>query len=311
MIPDILHPSATQIRGGPGAQLARIAHELTNEDESEVLEFLAQRPLHTAIMAGLIRDNRLESEFNRGRFYGLRDVAGNLDGVALIGHAVFVESHTQAALREFARLAQSVPRLRMILAEEAIAKRFWNYYAGGGKPPHNRHREVLFEARDAVSEIAAAPQIRLATLNELRSVTVIHAALAFAESGVNPLDTDRAGFLRRCHRRIEQGRVWVWIEGDELIFKADVISEAPEVTYIEGVYVAPQHRGKGYGQQCLAQLSRELLKRTNSITALVDEHHRQSKGLFLRVGFKPRANYQTIFLRERTGVAKVLAAEHS
>ena len=296
MIPDIQYPSPTNIRGGPGVQLAPVAHELANEDESEVLEFLAQRPQHTAIMTGLIRDNGLESERNRGRFYGLRDVSGNLDGVALIGHAVFIEARTHAALREFARLAQSVPRLRMILAEEVIAKRFWSYY-GCGQPPNNCRRQVLFEAREAVSEFAAAPQMRLASLNELRAVMVVHAALAFAESGVNPLDADRVGFRRRCQRRIEQGRVWVWMKRGELIFKADVISEAPDVTYIEGVYVAPQHRGKGYGQRCLAQLSRELLKRTNSITALVDEHHRRAQDLYYRVGFKPRANYQTIFLQ--------------
>lgn len=296
MIPDVPYPNATNIRGAPGAQLAPLASELVKEDESEVLEFLAQRPLHTAIMTGLIRDNGLESELNRGRFYGLRDVAGNLDGVALIGHAVYLEARTHAALREFARLAQSVPRLRIILAEESITKRFWDYYACG-EPANNCRREVLFEAREGASEIAAAPQIRLASLHELRAVTVIHAALAFAESGVNPLETDRAGFRRRCQRRIEQGRVWVWIEGAELIFKADVISEAPEVTYIEGVYVAPAHRGKGHGRRCLAQLSRELLKRTNSVTALVDEQHHQSKDLFCRVGFKPRANYQTIFLQ--------------
>jgi len=39
-------------------------------------------------MAGLIRDNGMESKFNQGNFYGCRDRHGNLAGVALIGHAM-------------------------------------------------------------------------------------------------------------------------------------------------------------------------------------------------------------------------------
>ena len=44
--------------------------------ESEVLTFLAQRPIHTVIMAGFILDNGLVSRLNRGKFYGCRDAKG-------------------------------------------------------------------------------------------------------------------------------------------------------------------------------------------------------------------------------------------
>src|SRR3954468_21448206 len=77
-------------------------HPLTERhDEGEVLDFLAERPVHTVVMAGLIRDNGLESPFNRGTFYACRDSAGSLAGVALIGHATFVEARTDSALRAF------------------------------------------------------------------------------------------------------------------------------------------------------------------------------------------------------------------
>ena len=35
----------------------------------------------------LIRDNGIVSSLNRGTFYGCRDLNGNLEGVALVGHA--------------------------------------------------------------------------------------------------------------------------------------------------------------------------------------------------------------------------------
>ena len=69
-----------------------LVHPLTERhDECEVLAFLLERPVHTVVMAGLIRDNGLESPFNRGTFYACRDSAGRLEGVALVGHATFVE----------------------------------------------------------------------------------------------------------------------------------------------------------------------------------------------------------------------------
>ena len=82
---------------------------------------------------------------------------------------------------------------------------------------------------------------------------------------------DAAGFRKRCARRIQQGRVWVAIENGRLEFKADVVSETPEVVYLEGVYVSPEHRGNGYGSRCLTQLTNHLLERTKSVCVLVNE----------------------------------------
>src|SRR3982751_3556297 len=39
-------------------------------NQDEVLAFLAERPIHTVFMSGLIRDNGLISFANRGTFYG-------------------------------------------------------------------------------------------------------------------------------------------------------------------------------------------------------------------------------------------------
>src|SRR6266550_3826046 len=71
---------------------------------AEVLAFLAQRPIHTVIMAGFIRDNGLLSPLNRGTFYACRNAAGHLEGVALIGHVTIVETESDEALELFAQL---------------------------------------------------------------------------------------------------------------------------------------------------------------------------------------------------------------
>ena len=102
--------------------------------------------------------------------------------------------------------------------------------------------------------------------------------MAFEESGVNPLLVDPVGFRQRCRRRIEERRTWVLVEQDELIFKADVISDTPEVVYLEGIYVHPEHRRQGYGSECLAQLTRTLLDHTRSVIVLVDQERQPLAG---------------------------------
>src|ERR1051325_1761974 len=96
-----------------------LVHPLTERhDEGEVLDFLAERPVHNVVMAGLIRDNGLESPFNSGAFDARRDAAGRLAGVALVGHATFVEARSEGALRAFAGLAQKERDAHLILGEQ-------------------------------------------------------------------------------------------------------------------------------------------------------------------------------------------------
>jgi predicted GNAT family acetyltransferase len=275
-------------------------HPLANSHEREVLAFLAERPLHTVVMAGHIRDNGLESPFNRGTFHACRNGAGQLEGVALIGHATLVEARSEAALAAFARLAQTCPQAHLMMGEQEKIERFWRYYASVSQIPRRVCRELLLEQRWPVEACEAVEELRLATLDDLEPVMHIQAEMAHAESGINPLMVDPAGFRMRCARRIEQERVWVWTEGGRLIFKADVISDTPQVIYLEGIHVNPQDRGKGYGARCMSQLGRTLLKRTGSLCILVNEQSRRARTFFERSGYKLRGCYDTVFLGQKS-----------
>jgi predicted GNAT family acetyltransferase len=265
----------------------------------EVLDFLAERPLHTVIIAGFVRDNGLVSPLNRGTFYACRDGEGRLEGVALIGHATIVEARTEEAMAAFARLARESKSGHVILGEKEKVGRFWDYYATDEEAPRLLCREMLLEQRWPVAVQDEVKGLRLATAEDLELVVPVQAEMAYEESGVNPLERDPEGFRRRCARRIEMGRVWVWVEEGRLIFKADIISETLEVIYLEGVWVNPSERGKGYGLRCMSQLGRELLARAGSLSVLVNERNSKALSLYRRAGYKPRGCYDTIYLQPR------------
>jgi predicted GNAT family acetyltransferase len=271
-------------------------HLLVKGEEAEALEFLAARPVQNVIMMSLIRDNGFDSRLNRGSFYACRDAQGKLTGVALIGHHVLFAGQCAETIGAFARRAREHADAHVILGDRELVEQFWAGYAQEGESPQLVQRELLLEQKWPIAVREFVPGLRLATLADIELVAASHAQLAVAESRINPLEVDREGFLSRIRRRVEQGRVWVWIEDQHLIFKADIISYTPEVIYLEGIYVNPSERGKGYGLRCLSQLSRELLQRAKSLCLLVNEHNEPAQAFYQRAGYKLHSHYDTIYL---------------
>lgn len=273
-----------------------VVQPLTAEAEAETLSFLEVHPLQSIFLAGLIRDNGLVNPHNRGTFYACRDRQGNLQGVALIGHAVVFEARSEAVIAAFAEVAQECATIHLIMAPEESIDLFWNYFASPSEKPRVILNEILYAQRFPVAVHEAVPELRRATLADLDQIMTVHAQMVYEESGTNPLELDPVGFRARCARRVEQGRAWVWFDQGRLVFKADIVRDTPEAIYLEGVYVTPEERRKGYGVRCLSQLSRNLLMQARSICLLVDEYNYRARTCYQRAGYKQQGLYKTFYL---------------
>ncbi len=269
---------------------------LTAGQEAEALRFLAARPLHTVFMSGLIIDNGLDSAANRGDFYAFRAANGALEGVALIGHATLWEARTHAATRAFAQQAKGCQHLCVVRAEPAEMDRFWKCYAVGGRAPRRLGRELLLARETCCAPPGPQLEPERATLDDLEQIAEINARMALEESGTDPRQRDPEGFRRRLAHRIGQGRVWVWKRDGKLIFKADVVAKSDSVAYLEGVHVAPEERGRGYGLQCINGLSARLAAQVPTICLTVNEQLRNVVGFYVKAGYALRASYETLYL---------------
>jgi ribosomal protein S18 acetylase RimI-like enzyme len=251
-------------------------------------------------MAGFIRDNGLVSPLNRGAFYGCRDAAGSLEGVALVGHVTQVEARNDRALRALARAAQGCSSAHVIMGEQERIRSFWEHYADAGQPARLACRELLLvQSWPVDADAGTVPGLRLAAEADLPLIMPAQAEMAVEECGVNPLEADPAGFRDRCARRIERGRVWVAVGADgRLDFKADVMAETPEAVYLEGVYVRPAARGRGLGRRCMLRLGCELLARSRAVCLLVNERNLEAQSFYRKTGFRLRGLYETIYLHK-------------
>ncbi len=271
--------------------------ELNRADEAEVLEFLSQRTIHTVFLVSLIRDNGLLNPHNRGSFYACRNQYGQLEGVALLGHAILIEAQTESALSSFARLARNCLNAHLIRGEQETIRNFWRYYANNGQQPRLTCREMLLEMKQPAAVRKCIPELRPATAKDLDKVLAVNASMALHEAGTNPMQSDPSGFRSRTARRIEQGRIWVWTQDDRLVFKADIVAETPRSTYLEGVHVHADERRKGYGQDCLAGLSTMLLERAESICLTTNEKNQNALKFYEKAGYQFHSHYETIYLR--------------
>ena len=251
--------------------------------------------MDNVIMSSFIRDNGMVSPQNRGRFYGCRNGAGALEGVALVGHGTSFDARSEAATESFARLTKRSPGSRLLMGECGQVRRFWHYYAPGGGAPRRLRDVFLLAQRLPFGGCEEIEGLRRALPGDLDEVAALHSEMISEETGSDPLSTDREGFLRRCLRRIEQQRTWAWFEGGRIIYKADIIAQTPEVAYVEGVYVNPRDRRKGYGRRCLAQMGRQLLGQASAICLFVDEQNRRAHDFYLSVGYACASRYHILY----------------
>jgi len=270
---------------------------LTDCDRTEVLNFLKVRPVHTVIMASFIRDNGMESADNRGKFYGYRNSSGELEGVALIGHTTLIEARSEKALKAFAKKAQtSETPIKMMMSHGETIERFWNYFAAAGQKPRHNFKELLFELNFPFLVQNCEWNVRPAKPEELEEVAKAQAAVAFMESGIDPMVKDPEGFLKRCLKRIEMGRTFVATENGKLVFKVDVMSETEDTIYLEGFYVTEEYRGREVGSKCLAKVSLDLLDRVEHVCGLSNADFAGVHRSLGKAGYKNTDYCQTIFV---------------
>lgn len=246
-------------------------------------------------MSGLIRDNGLVSFANRGTFYGCRDLDNRLTGVALIGPKTLIEARSEDAMKVFAGLVPNNLTSHLVRGEQDQIDYILSRYAEAGRAPRQLSNELLLEQTDVDAAAVGETRLRLAVADDLESVISINAALAFEESGTNPLLQDGQGMWARTARRIDQGRVWILVEKDRLMFKADIISETPETVFVEGVYVQPDVRRQGYGLSCMTQLARNILNRFGSVCLVVNEENARARAFYQKLGYKMRSAYSTVY----------------
>jgi len=86
------------------------------------------------------------------------------------------------------------------------------------------------------------------------------------------------------------------MDGNELVFKADVVSLTEKTAYLEGVYVSEHRRGNNIGSSCLADVARRLLGRVRNVCLLSNVEFTGAHKSFQNAGFRAVGECTTVFV---------------
>ena len=268
---------------------------LTEADREEALALLSDDPIGGVHLIGMLEDYGVIHAAHRGQFFGYYE-NDKLAGVALLGHYILIYGK-EASLPYFAKAAFKLKAGgNVIFGPRKQVESFWSSLKKLGWQTRLVRQYHWFVSHRS-AQLPNCLQLRKACLEDLKAVAEAHAEMVFEASGIDPRVSDYEGFYHRVAERIERGRIWVKIEAGKLVFKADLVNQTSETSYLEGIWTDPAYRGKGIATECLRELVHRLLY-SGSIPCLVVEPHNEiANRVYQNVGFLRQEEYQARYLK--------------
>jgi uncharacterized protein len=246
-----------------------------------VLEFCAEDPVERVFLEDVARRGlgRFEAVEGHGRLTALCHVGAN---VVPSGEGCSV----------FARAAAR-GKPRMIIGDERAVGELWNVARHRmTRPRADRPGQPVYVIEEPPE--AADTGLRAATADDLELLVPACARTHLEEIGVNPMRRDAEGFRWRTRAQIEQGRSWLWRQGDTILFKAEASAWTPAAVQLQQVWVDPAARRQGYARRALSDLCRLLLDRVPTVCLFVRPENAPALRLYEVVGMRRALTYRSL-----------------
>jgi ribosomal protein S18 acetylase RimI-like enzyme len=255
--------------------------KLVQPSLEQIVEFCGRAPVERVFLEDVARRGG-------GRFVAIEDGA-SLRALCHVGVNVVPAGE---GCRAFAEETLRSRALMIIGADEAVGE-LWDEVGSQMRTPReDRRRQPVF----AIEEPPAAGRtgLREAKRADLDRLVPACAAAHEEELGSDPLLRDADGFRWRTRVQIEEGRSWVWLEDDVILFKAEASAWTPSAVQLQQVWVDPEARGRGYAARALRDLCRLLLRRVPAVCLFVRPENVAAIRLYERIGMHRALSYRSL-----------------
>jgi uncharacterized protein len=248
---------------------------------SQILDFCAEEPIERVFLEDVARRGL-------GRFAAVRD-GGRLTAICHMGANLVPSGRGAAAFAELASGADA----RMLVGEERAVTELWEAARDGlPEPLEDRRGQPVYSLEQPPA--AGETELRPARLDDLDSLVAASAAAYREEVGVDAYARDPALFEWRTRVQIEEGRSWLWSEGEGILFKAEASAWTERAVQLQQVWVDPGLRGRGYGKRGLADLCRLLLARTPVVCLFVRPDNAPAIALYEGIGMRRTIAFRSL-----------------
>ncbi len=292
---------------------------LRAKDYHELMDFLREdTPLNLFPICWLEKNGVEAPHRDSFHFRALRGGPDNrLIAVALVitNRLLLLDSREPAAARRLGQWYRQLPTsLHHIVSSKDAVAPFWQAYSEsfpGQSRPSPRARliqdqefyyltaDMLEQARKQHRQRFPNPsELRQARYADLDALFLASARMHREETLEDPLVRDPELFRRHVEHRIDHGRSYVWIDSyHRLLFKADISADGKIGAQISGVFTNPLVRSQGIATQAMFDLCDKLFATgLPLLTLYVNQSNEAAKRVYMRIGFRYYADYQTVFI---------------
>ena len=247
----------------------------------QILDFCGEDPVERVFLEDVARRNlgRFTAFTENGRLTALCHVGANV-----VPSGVGCARFAAAAARG---------RARMIIGDERAVDELWQDLAAlMPSPRDDRPGQPVYAISDTPPP--GETGLRPATDKDFDLLLPACAAAHEEEIGVDPMERDPDGFRWRTRSQIEEGRSWLWVERDTILFKAEASAWTPAAVQVQQVWVDPPARNKGYAQRGMRDLCRLLLGEVPTVCLFVRPENAPAIRVYEAIGMKRHGAYRSL-----------------
>ncbi|OKJ25112.1 GNAT family N-acetyltransferase [Streptomyces sp. CB01580] len=270
---------------------------LEPSDLGAALAVLESDPVANAFVTSRVRIAGLDPWRLGGEMWGWY-ADGRLRSLCYSGANLVPICAGPEAVRAFAdRARRAGRRCSSIVGPAEPTARLWQLLEPGWGPAREvRAHQPLMVTESPSADIAPDPLVRRIRKDEMDVLMPACVAMFTEEVGVSPLAGD-GGLLyqARVAELIGAGRSFARIEDGRVVFKAEIGAATPQACQIQGVWVAPEHRGRGLSETGMAAVLRYALADVAPVVSLyVNDFNAPARRAYARVGFRETGAFMSV-----------------
>ncbi|MFF1839714.1 GNAT family N-acetyltransferase [Streptomyces sp. NPDC058231] len=270
---------------------------LEPSDLGAALAILESEPVANAFVTSRVRIAGLDPWRLGGEMWGWY-TDGRLRSLCYSGANLVPICATPEAIRAFAdRARRTGRRCSSIVGPAEPTAQLWRLLEPGWGPAREvRANQPLMITESLAADVTPDPLVRRIRKDEIDVLMPACVAMFTEEVGISPLAGD-GGLLyqARVAELIGTGRAFARIEDGKVVFKAEIGAATPQACQIQGVWVAPEYRGRGLSETGMAAVLRYALADVAPIVSLyVNDYNTAARKAYTRVGFRETGAFMSV-----------------
>ncbi|MFD3880494.1 GNAT family N-acetyltransferase [Streptomyces microflavus] len=270
---------------------------LEPSDLGAALAILESEPVANAFVASRVQVAGLDPWRLGGEMWGWY-ADGRLRSLCYAGANLVPICAGPEAVRAFAdRARRAGRRCSSIVGPAEPTALLWRLLEPGWGPAREvRANQPLMVTESPSADVTPDPLVRRIRKDETEVLMPACVAMFTEEVGISPLAGDGGlPYQARVAELIGAGRSFARIDDGKVVFKAEIGAATPQACQIQGVWVAPEHRGKGLSETGMAAVLRYALADVAPVVSLyVNDYNTPARKAYRRVGFRETGTFMSV-----------------